>query len=86
MSGYKSAQFQMHDYMPLDIDIKRLSDGDSIEETLIRHSASSYKACCVKFSQTKLDRLEKTNKKSSNEGIELLYMQRRSSQECFKGG
>ena len=62
--GCKSAKFQMHDYMPLIIDIKRLSDGDGIEATLIRHSASSYKACHVKFSQTKLDWLEKANKKS----------------------
>ena len=43
-SGYKSladhlVQFQIHDCMPLDIDIKKLDDGDGIEATMMRHSA-----------------------------------------------
>ncbi len=67
--------------MPLDIYIKRLDDGDGIKTTLIRHSASWHKACRVKFSQTKLDRLEK--KKANNERIESLHMQTHSSQDCF---
>jgi len=85
-SGYKSlaehlAQFEMHKSMPLEIDLNRFNDGDGIEATLMRHSAHWHKACRVKFSQTKLDRLEKKNKDSSNES---LSMQTRSSHECVQ--
>ena len=43
-SGYKLltehiVQFQMHDCMPLDLDIKRLDDGDGMEATMTRHNA-----------------------------------------------
>ena len=43
-SGYKSLaehliQFQMHGCMRLDIDIKRLDNGDGIEATMMRHHA-----------------------------------------------
>ena len=41
------------------LDIKRLDDGDGIEATLMRHSACWHKACRVRFSQTKLEQLEK---------------------------
>ncbi len=37
----------------------------------------------MKFSQPKLDRLER-KKKSSNDGMELLHVQTRSCQECSK--
>ena len=66
-SGYKSLadhliQFQMHGCMPPDMDINRLDDGDGIEATFMRHHACWHKACRVKFSQTKLERLEKNLK------------------------
>ena len=38
----------------MDIDVKRLDEGDSIEATLMRH-----KTCYLKFNQTKLKRLQK---------------------------
>ena len=81
-SGYKSlaehlVQFQMHDYMPLDIDIKRLHDRDGIEATMMRHSASWHKVCQVKFSQSKLERLEK----KLSEKVKSVPMQTRSSKE-----
>ena len=66
-SGYKSlaehlAQFQMHDCVPLDIDI---------------NSACWHKACQVKFSQTKLECLEK----KLSERVKSVPMQTRSSKE-----
>ena len=81
-SGYKSlaehlVQFQMHDCIPLDIDIKRLDDGDGIEATMMRHSACWHIACEVKFSQTKLERLEK----KLSERVKSVPMQTCSSKE-----
>ena len=65
--------------MPVDIDIKRLDDGDGIEATMMRHHACWHKACRVKFSQTKLERLERRLRVAKNE--KSLTMQTRSSQE-----
>ena len=86
-SGYKSLaehliQFQMHGCMPLDLDIKRLDDGDGIEATMMNHHACWHKACRVKFSQTKLERLERRLAGEKNK--ESLPMQTRSSHESVE--
>ena len=59
-SGYTSLaehlmQFKCLGHMLVDIDIKRLDDGDGIKATLMRHQACWYKTCRLKFNQTKLD-------------------------------
>ncbi len=87
--GYKSLaehliQFQMYGCMPLDIDIKRLDDGDGIEATMMRHHACWHKACRVKFSQTKLERLERRLTDVKNERAKSLPMQTRSSHESVE--
>ena len=69
-SGYKSlsehlAQFQMHGCMPLEIDIKRLDDGDGIEADepagfATLHNASTYdidikvRRCALELEDTSL--------------------------------
>ena len=81
-SGYKSLehliQFQMHGCLPLDIDIKRLDDGDGIEDTMMRHRTCWHKACRVKskiYSQTKLERLERRLTDAETERAKSLPMQ-----------
>ena len=86
-SGYKSLaenliQFQMHGCMSPDLDIKRLDDGDGIEATMMNHHACWHKACRVKFSQTKLELLERRLAGEKNK--ESLPMQTRSSHESVK--
>ena len=67
----------MHDYMPLDIDIKRLDDGDGIVATIMKHSACWHKLCPVIFSQTKLELLEK----KLSEMVKSVPMQTHSSKD-----
>lgn len=43
----------------MDVDLKRLDDGDGLEATMRKHQASWHKTCRLKFNQTKLDRLAK---------------------------
>ena len=45
--------------MPMNVDIDKLDDGDGIEATLMRHHARWHKACRLKFSEMKLQRLLK---------------------------
>lgn len=65
--GYKSladhlTSFNELGHMPMNVDIEQLNDGDGIEATLVRHHASWHKACRLKFSQMKLERLQKKSK------------------------
>ena len=69
--GYKSiadhlTSFNELGHMPMNVDIEQLNDGDGIEATLMRHQAGWHKACRLKFSQLKLDRLQE----KSDEGID----------------
>ena len=69
--GYKSiadhlTSFNELGHMPMNVDIEQLNDGDGIEATLMRHQAGWHKACRLKFSQLKLDRLQE----KSEEGID----------------
>lgn len=47
--------------MPLNIDIERLDDGDGLDTTMRKHSASWHKSCHLKFNQTQLERARKRN-------------------------
>ena len=62
----------MHDCMPLDLNIRRLDDGDGIEATIMRHNACWHKACRVKFNQTKLERLERKLTDAKNARVKSL--------------
>ena len=75
---------QMHDCMPLDLNIRRLDDGDGIEATMMRHNACWHKACRVKFSQTKLERLERKLTDAKNARVKSLPMQTRCSHESVE--
>ena len=70
----------MHDCM--DLDIRRLDDGDGIEATMMRHNVCWHKACRVKFSQTKLEQLKRKHTDAKNVGVKSLPMQARSNLEC----
>ena len=90
-SSYKSLvehliQFHMHGCLPLDIDIKRLDDGDGIEDTMMRHRTCWHIACRVKvkFSQTKLERLERRLTDVDTERAKSLPMQTHSSHESVE--
>ena len=52
--------------IPMNIDIARLNDGDSIESTLQRHSARWHKACHLKVNQIELERLEHSMKSKND--------------------
>ncbi|KAL5005325.1 hypothetical protein ScPMuIL_018781 [Solemya velum] len=48
--------------LPVQIDLKRLDDGDGISITLLNHTAKWHKSCHVKFNATKLKQAEKRKK------------------------
>ena len=89
-SGYKTlakhlTEFQLLGYMPMNLNIERLDDGDGIEATMTRHQACWHKTCRLKFNQTKLNRLAKKvtmqkKKDESEDTSKPLGMQTRSSQ------
>ncbi len=65
--GYKTladhlTRFNELGHMPINVDITQLNDGDGMEATLMRHHASWHKTCRLKFSQMKLERLEKKSR------------------------
>ena len=67
-SGYKTLVEQLTNFselghMPIDVDIKQLDDGDGIEAMLMRHHVGWHKTCHLKFSQIKLEQLQKKLKK-----------------------
>ncbi len=50
--------------MPINVDITELNDGEGgMEATLMRHHASWHKTCRLKYSQIKLERLEKSHER-----------------------
>ena len=63
----------------LDIDVKRLYEGDGIEAPLMRHQAGWHKTCYLKFNQTKLKRLQKKSV-AVKEKTDIRGVHTRSSQ------
>ena len=74
--------------LPIPIDIKRLDDGNGIEQTLINNSAKYHDACRLLFNSTKLNRaINKAQKRKSSELEEHCRVKRRlldiKEQLCF---
>jgi hypothetical protein len=63
-SGHKTLSnnipvfFQINE-MPMPIDVRRIDDGDGIDNTLINHHAKYDEACRLMFNNTKLQRAQK---------------------------
>ena len=63
----------------MDIDVKRLDEGDGIEATLMRHQAGWHKMCYLNFNQTKFKRLQKKSV-AVKEKTDIRGVHTRSSQ------
>ena len=58
--------FSQIGYMPMNVDLLQLDDGDGIESTLMRHHADWHRTCRLKFSQLKLERLQKKSEEGTS--------------------
>ena len=68
-------QFKGFRHMPMELNMNRLDDGDSIEATLRRHSAQWHKKCRLKFLINKIaqqSRAESASGQQSSTGTPTL--------------
>jgi hypothetical protein len=62
--GYKTLSNNIPEFfhiseMPMPIDVRRIDNGDGIDNTLINHHARYHEACRLIFNNTKLKRVQK---------------------------
>ena len=74
--------FQINE-MPMLIDIRRIADGDGIENTLINHHAKYDEACRLMFNNTKLQRAQQrpspSGKRSADQSTSSKFTRKTTS-------
>jgi len=65
------------------IDVRRIDDGDGIENTLINHHAKYHEACRLMFNNTKLQRAQKrrcpSEKRSADQSTSSKFTRKTTS-------
>lgn len=77
-SGYVSLakdllQFQDLGYMPNDLNLQRLDDGNGVEASLIAHNALWHKTCRLKYNQTMLQRHSRRSAEEQQSGTPSVH-------------